>query len=135
MTIDVVNNQNEKVDSIELSDDLFGRGGEFVYKKTRITEEATVKFLGNKRDENLIWESVVHEEACRRSGTHSTKTRGRVSGTGKKPWRQKGTGRARVGEVRNPLWRGGGTVFGPQPRDYSYPLPKKVLITRSINEG
>ena len=127
MTIDVVNNQNEKVDSLELSDDLFGRSDEFVYKKTRIKAEAAVKYLENQRDENLIWESVVHEEACRRSGTHSTKTRGRVSGTGKKPWRQKGTGRARVGEARNPLWRGGGAVFGPQPRDYSYRLPKKVV--------
>ena len=127
MTIDVVNNQNEKVDSLELSDDLFGRSSEFVYKKRRIKAETAVKYLENQRDENLIWESVVHEEACRRRGTHSTKTRGRVSGTGKKPWRQKGTGRARVGEARNPLWRGGGVVFGPQPRDYSYRLPKKVV--------
>src|SRR6187431_3831119 len=61
-----------------------------------------------------------------RRGTHATKTRGLVSGSGKKPWRQKGTGRARVGEIRNPLWRKGGTVFGPQPRSYDYQLPKKV---------
>ena len=75
---------------------------------------------------DLIWEAVRHEQASRRRGTHATKTRALVSGSGKKPWRQKGTGRARVGEVRNPLWRKGGTVFGPQPRDYGYALPKKV---------
>jgi len=69
---------------------------------------------------------VVHTNAAERRGTHMTKTRGLVSGTGKKPWRQKGTGRARVGEARNPLWRKGGTVFGPQPRSYDYSVPKKV---------
>lgn len=106
MTLDVVNEQNEKVDSLELSDDVFGG---------RVATD-------------LIWESVVHEQACRRRGTHATKTRGRVSGSGRKPWRQKGTGRARVGEIRNPLWRTGGTVFGPQPRSYSYRLPRKVAL-------
>jgi len=106
MTLDVVNEQNEKVDSLELSDEVFG----------------------GRVATGLIWESVVHEQACRRRGTHATKTRGRVSGTGSKPWRQKGTGRARVGEIRNPLWRTGGTVFGPQPRSYSYPLPRKVAL-------
>ena len=75
---------------------------------------------------NLIHESVVRANAAERRGTHATKTRAMVSGSGKKPWRQKGTGRARVGEVRNPLWRKGGTVFGPQPRSYEYQLPKKV---------
>ena len=104
MTIDVVNAENEKVDSLEMSDEVFG---------------------GRVRA-GLVWEAVVHEQACQRRGTHATKTRGRVSGTGKKPWRQKGTGRARVGEARNPLWRTGGTVFGPQPRSYGYRLPKKV---------
>ncbi len=104
MTIDVVNAQNEKVDSLEMSDEIFG---------------------GRVRA-GLVWEAVVHEQAGRRRGTHATKTRGRVSGTGKKPWRQKGTGRARVGEARNPLWRTGGVVFGPQPRSYGYRLPKKV---------
>ena len=74
----------------------------------------------------LIWESVVRQNAADRQGTHATKSRGMVSGTGKKPWRQKGTGRAQVGEARNPLWRKGGTVFGPQPRSYEYSLPKKV---------
>ena len=77
---------------------------------------------------DLIHESVVRENAAKRRGTHATKTRANVSGSGKKPWRQKGTGRARVGEIRNPLWRGGGTVFGPQPRSYEYTLPKKVEL-------
>ena len=75
---------------------------------------------------DLIWESVVRANAAERRGTHATKNRALVSGSGKKPWRQKGTGRARVGEIRNPLWRHGGTVFGPQPRSYDYQLPKKV---------
>jgi len=77
---------------------------------------------------DVIWEAVVHQMACEHRGTHATKTRGKVSGTGKKPWRQKGTGRARVGESRTPLWRGGGTVFGPQPRSYAYHLPKKMIL-------
>jgi large subunit ribosomal protein L4 len=68
----------------------------------------------------------VRSNAAERRGTHATKNRALVSGSGKKPWRQKGTGRARVGEIRNPLWRKGGTVFGPQPRNYDYQLPKKV---------
>ncbi len=104
MNVDVVNNQNEKVGTLELSDELFGG-----------------RIAGH-----LVWESVVHANAAQRRGTHMTKTRGLVSGTGKKPWRQKGTGRARVGEARNPLWRKGGTVFGPQPRSYDYRVPKKV---------
>jgi large subunit ribosomal protein L4 len=104
MTVDVVNQQNEKIGSVDLSDAVFG---------------GRVKV-------DLIHESVVRANAAARRGTHATKTRGLVSGTGKKPWRQKGTGRARVGEARNPLWRKGGTVFGPQPRDYGYRLPRKV---------
>ncbi len=104
MTLDVVNAQNEKVDSLELSDEVFG--GE--------------PAMG------LIWEAVVHEQASQRRGTHATKTRGEVSGGGRKPWRQKGTGRARVGSTRNPIWRTGGVVFGPRPRDYGYRLPRKV---------
>lgn len=104
MTCDVVNGQNETVGAFELSDELFAGS------------IAT----------GLIWESVVHEQAGTRRGTHATKTRGLVSGTGRKPWRQKGSGRARVGEARNPLWRTGGTVFGPQPRSYDYRLPRKV---------
>jgi len=104
MNLDVVNSQNEKVGTLDLSDEVFG---------------------GRIKD-HLVWESVVHANASERRGTHMTKTRGLVSGTGKKPWRQKGTGRARVGEARNPLWRKGGTVFGPQPRSYDYGVPKKV---------
>ncbi len=104
MNLDVVNSQNEKVGTLDLSDEVFG---------------------GRVKD-HLMWESVVHANAAERRGTHMTKTRGLVSGTGKKPWKQKGTGRARVGEARNPLWRKGGTVFGPQPRSYDYSVPKKV---------
>jgi large subunit ribosomal protein L4 len=104
MQIDIVNPRNEKVGSLELADTVFG---------------------GRLRNA-LVWQSVVHEQAERRRGTHATKNRALVSGSGKKPWRQKGTGRARVGEIRNPLWRKGGTVFGPQPRSYGFDLPKKV---------
>ena len=104
MTVDVVNSQNQKVGSVDLSDELFG----------------------GRIKTDLIHESVVRANAAERRGTHATKTRAMVSGSGKKPWRQKGTGRARVGEIRNPLWRHGGTTFGPQPRSYDYQLPKKV---------
>ncbi len=75
---------------------------------------------------NVLYEAIKNELANKRQGTHSTKTRGEVSGGGKKPWRQKGTGRARAGSTRSPLWIGGGKVFTPKPRDYSYRLPKKV---------
>lgn len=77
-------------------------------------------------NEAVIYEVVINQLANARVGTSSTKGRGEVRGGGKKPWRQKGTGRARVGSTRNPLWRGGGVVFGPKPRDYSYTVPKKV---------
>jgi large subunit ribosomal protein L4 len=84
----------------------------------------------------------VQQNASDRRGTHATKNRALVSGSGKKPWRQKGTGRARVGEIRNPLWRKGGTVFGPQPRSYAFDLPKKVqrgalraAIAQKISDG
>jgi large subunit ribosomal protein L4 len=106
MKIDIVNTNNDKVGDLELKDELFG---------------------GRVRS-SLIWESVVQQGASERRGTHATKNRALVSGSGKKPWRQKGTGRARVGEIRNPLWRKGGTVFGPQPRSYAYELPKKVQL-------
>jgi large subunit ribosomal protein L4 len=76
--------------------------------------------------EHLIYESVINYRANQRRGTASTKSRSEVRGGGRKPWRQKGTGRARVGSIRSPLWRKGGTVFGPKPRDYSYELPKKA---------
>ncbi len=104
MTLDVVNDQNEKVGSLELRDEVFG----------------------GRVKSDLIWQSVVRSNAAEHRGTHATKTRGLVSGTGKKPWRQKGTGRAQVGEARNPLWRKGGTVFGPQPRSYEQDMPKKA---------
>src|SRR6058998_1374727 len=104
MTLDVVNSENKKIGAVDVRDDLFG----------------------GRVNGDLMWESVVHANAAKRRGTHMTKNRALVSGSGKKPWRQKGTGRARVGEIRNPLWRKGGTVFGPQPRSYDYALPKKV---------
>jgi large subunit ribosomal protein L4 len=104
MKLDIVDSDNKKVGALELNDDLFGR----------------------RVNADLIWESVVQQNASERRGTHATKNRALVSGSGKKPWRQKGTGRARVGEIRNPLWRKGGTVFGPQPRSYAYDLPKKA---------
>ena len=104
MTVDVVNSQNEKVGSLDLRDEVFG----------------------GRIKTDLIHDSVVRANAAERRGTHATKTRAMVSGSGKKPWRQKGTGRARVGEIRNPLWRKGGTTFGPQPRSYDFRIPKKV---------
>ena len=104
MQLDVVNNQNEKVGAVDVSDDVFG----------------------GRVNAALMWESVVSANASERRGTHMTKNRALVSGSGKKPWRQKGTGRARIGSIRNPLWRHGGTVFGPQPRSYAYSLPKKA---------
>src|SRR3954452_15335540 len=104
MKIDIVNTKKETVGSVDLKDEIFG---------------GVIKT-------DLIWEAVVQENAAERRGTHATKNRANVSGSGKKPWRRKGTGRARVGEIRNPLWRKGGTVFGPQPRSYDFKLPKKV---------
>lgn len=77
---------------------------------------------------NLLYEAVRHYLAFRRAGTHATKNRRLVSGSGRKLWRQKGTGRARIGSIRSPLWRHGGTVFGPQPRSYAYRLPRKMLL-------
>lgn len=77
-------------------------------------------------NEHLLYESVVNRNSNRRRGTATTKTRGEVSGSNRKPWRQKGTGRARVGSIRNPLWRKGGIVFGPKPRDYHYKLPRQA---------
>jgi large subunit ribosomal protein L4 len=106
MTLDIVNSENQKVGAVDVRDEL----------------------LGGHVNGSLVWESVVHANASERRGTHKTKNRANVSGSGKKPWRQKGTGRARVGEIRNPLWRKGGTVFGPQPRSYDFKLSKKVEI-------
>ena len=93
-------------------------------------------------NEHLLYEAVKQYRASARRGTHMTKNRALVSGSGRKPWRQKGTGRARVGEIRTPLWRHGGTVFGPTPRDYSYAMPRKAraaalrsALTRRYNDG
>jgi large subunit ribosomal protein L4 len=105
MQIKVRNLENKVVETLAISDSVF---------------DASV-------NQNLMHDAVRQYLASRRAGTHSTKTRGEVSGSGRKPWKQKGTGRARVGEIRNPLWRSGGTVFGPQPRDYAYRLPKKMF--------
>jgi large subunit ribosomal protein L4 len=103
--IEVKNLANEVVGKLELSDAVFN--AEF--------------------NQPLIWEAVKHYNDSLRSGTASTKVRGDVSGSGKKLWKQKGTGRARVGSIRSPLWRHGGTVHGPQPKDYSYRFPRKKL--------
>lgn len=83
------------------------------------------EIFGQTPNKALIWEAVRAYQANRRSGLACTRTRGEVSGGGRKPWRQKHTGRARVGSIRSPLWRGGGTVFGPRPRDYGVKLPKR----------
>jgi len=103
--IEVKNLANEVVEKIELSDKVFRA----------------------ELNQPLIWEAVQHYTASLRAGTAATKTRGEVSGSGKKLWRQKGTGRARIGSIRSPLWRHGGTVHGPRPRDYSYRFPRKKL--------
>ena len=82
--------------------------------------------FGIEPNNHVMFEAVVMQRASMRQGTHKTKIRSEVAGGGRKPWRQKGTGRARQGSIRSPQWRGGGTVFGPVPRSYSYKLPKKV---------
>jgi large subunit ribosomal protein L4 len=116
----VVNSANETIREIQLSPEVFAA----------------------KANPHLVYEAVKQHRAGARRGTHMTKNRALVSGSGKKPWRQKGTGRARAGETRNPLWRHGGTVFGPQPRDYSYAMPKKAraaalraALTQRLVEG
>lgn len=103
--IDVVDLSGKKVGSLDLADEVFGAV-----------------------NEDLLWEAVRHYQAARRAGTHATKNRKLVSGAGKKLWRQKGTGRARVGSIRSPLWRHGGTVHGPQPRSYDFAFPRKKLL-------
>src|SRR6201981_587453 len=104
-TIDIQDLNGAKVGSLELADEVFGAV-----------------------NEDLLWEAVRHYRASRRAGTHATKNRWRVSGSGKKLWKQKGTGRARIGSIRSPLWRHGGTVHGPQPRSYDYAFPRKKLL-------
>ncbi len=118
--IEVKDPENQKVTEIRLHPEVFG---------VRVND-------------HLLYEAVKQYRAGGRRGTHMTKTRGLVSGTGKKPWKQKGTGRARIGSVRSPLWRHGGTVFGPVPRDYSYAMPKKAraaalrsALSQRVNEG
>ena len=105
-TVDVVDLNNEKVGEVELADQVFAA----------------------EVNEALIYEAVRHFRAGVRRGTVKTKTRHEVSGSGKKLWRQKGTGRARSGSIRSPIWRHGGTSHGPQPRDYSYKLTRKMLL-------
>ncbi len=101
--------------------DIIDRSG-----KTAAQMDLPESVFSQAANDHLIYEAVINYQANRRQGTAATKTRAEVSGGGKKPWRQKGTGRARVGSTRSPLWKKGGTVFGPQPRDYSYELPKKA---------
>ncbi|PWT90702.1 MAG: 50S ribosomal protein L4 [Acidobacteria bacterium] len=107
MEINVVNMKNESVETIEVPETI----------------------TGTSRKTSVVYEAVRSYKATGRQGTAATKNRALVSGSGRKLWRQKGTGRARIGSVRSPLWRHGGTVFGPQPRDYSYKLPTKKLLT------
>ncbi|MGH9741989.1 MAG: 50S ribosomal protein L4 [Candidatus Acidiferrum sp.] len=104
--VDVVNLDGKKVGQVELADAIFGA----------------------KVNQHLLHEASRWYQREIRSGTHKTKDKSEVSGAGRKLWRQKGTGRARVGSIRSPLWRHGGTVHGPKPRDYSYALPKKMLL-------
>jgi len=104
-TIDIHNLAGETVGTLDLSDEVFGAV-----------------------NEDLLWEAVKHYRASQRAGTHKTKARWEVSGSGKKLWKQKGTGRARIGSIRSPLWRHGGTVHGPQPRSYDYTFPRKKLL-------
>src|SRR5947209_11701341 len=103
-SIDVVDLSGKKVGTFELAEEVFGAV-----------------------NEALLWEAVTHYRAAQRAGTHATKNKKLVSGSGKKLWKQKGTGRARVGSVRSPIWRHGGTVHGPQPRSYDFAFPKKKV--------
>jgi large subunit ribosomal protein L4 len=104
-TIDIYNLSGAKVGSFDLADEIFGAV-----------------------NEDLIWEAVKHYRAGQHRGTHATKARWQVSGSGKKLWKQKGTGRARIGSIRSPLWRHGATVHGPTPRSYDYAFPRKKLL-------
>ncbi|GEL13235.1 50S ribosomal protein L4 [Lapidilactobacillus concavus DSM 17758] len=102
------------------------------------TENGTVELndaiFGIEPNESVIFDAIIMQRASLRQGTHAVKNRSAVSGGGRKPWRQKGTGRARQGSIRSPQWRGGGIVFGPTPRSYAYKLPKKVrrLAIKSV---
>ena len=119
-TVDVLNINGEKVSEMELSENLFGA----------------------EINEHVVYQVVKNHLANKRVGTQSAKTRAEVRGGGAKPWRQKGTGRARQGSIRSPQWKGGGVVFAPKPRDYSYTVPKKIrrlalksVLTDKVNEG
>ena len=103
-TVDVVDLNNEKVDTLELSDAVFGAD----------------------ENEGLVHQVIVAYQANQRAGTHKAKTRGEVAGSGRKLWRQKGTGRARIGSRRSPIWRGGGAAHGPKPRSYHQKVPRKM---------
>ncbi len=105
-TVDIVDWNKQKIGEVELADEVFGA----------------------EVNEALLYEAVRQFQAGQRAGTHKTKVRAEVAGSGKKLWKQKGTGRARMGSVRSPLWRHGGTVHGPVPRDYSYKLPRKMVV-------
>lgn len=98
------------------------------------TVELNDAIFGIEPNESVVFDVVISQRASLRQGTHAVKNRSAVSGGGRKPWRQKGTGRARQGSIRSPQWRGGGVVFGPTPRSYSYKLPKKVrrLAIKSV---
>ncbi len=111
-TISVVNTKGKEVETIELNDSIFNI----------------------EPNQNAIYDAVIMQRASLRQGTHSTKGRSQVRGGGRKPWRQKGTGRARQGSIRSPQWKGGGIVFGPTPRSYSYKINKKVrrLALKSV---
>jgi large subunit ribosomal protein L4 len=119
--VDLFNQSGSKVSEIELNEAVFGI----------------------EPNQHVLFEAVVMQRASLRQGTHKTKVRSEVAGGGRKPWKQKGTGRARQGSIRSPQWRGGGTVFGPTPRSYSYKLPKKVrrlaiksaLSSKVLDEG
>jgi len=106
LTLPVYSQQGKQLKKIELDGEVFD----------------------GKVNQDVLYQAVLMYRANQRKGLASTKTRGEVSGGGRKPWRQKGTGRARVGSIRSPLWRHGGVIFGPHPRDYSFRLPKKIKI-------
>ncbi|MBI1984000.1 MAG: 50S ribosomal protein L4 [Acidobacteria bacterium] len=105
-TVEVKNLDGQKVKELELADEIFAA----------------------RPNQSLLWEATKAYLAGQRRGTHSTKSRGEVRGGGKKPWRQKGTGRARVGSIRSSLWRHGSIAHGPKPRDYSYKLPRRMVL-------
>jgi len=118
--VDVVDSKKKKVGSVDLPDEVFGC----------------------KPHGSLVHEAVVMQRACDRQGTASTLRRGEVSGSGKKPWKQKHTGRARAGSLRSPVWRHGGTVFGPKPRSYAFGMPRKKyraalqsVLSAKVSEG